>query len=64
MGLLWGHWGASFKEEILWALFSAFLMLKIGLYDLYSKAIVIGGILSKLDSSSLGQNTARPADGR
>ena len=42
-------------------------MLKIGLYDLllYSKVIVMSGtILSKLDSSSLGQNTARPAGGR
>ena len=64
MGLLWGHWGASFKEEILWALFSAFLMLKIGLYDLYPEVIVIGAIVSKLDSSSLCQNTARPAGGR
>ena len=64
MGLLWGHWGASFEEEILWALFSAFLMLKIGLYDLYPEVIVIGAIVSKLDSSSLCQNIARPAGGR
>ena len=35
--------------------FSAFKMLKIGLYDLYSKVIVIGAIVSKLESSSLGQ---------
>ena len=64
MGLLWGLWGASFEEEILWALFSASLMLKIGLYELYPEDIVIGAIVSKLDSSSLCQNTARPAGGR
>ena len=39
-------------------------MLKVGVYDLYSKVIVMGGILSKLDSSSLGQNTARPVGRR
>ena len=39
-------------------------MLKIGLYDLYSKVIVIGAIVSKLDRGSLGKNTARPAGGR
>ena len=64
MGLLWGHWGASFEEEILWALFSAFLMLKIGLYDLYPEVIVIGAMVSKLDSSSLSQYTARPVNRR
>ena len=64
MGLLWGHWGASFEEKILWAYFSAFLMLRIGLYDLYPEVIVIGAMVSKLDSSSLSQNTARPVGGR
>ena len=64
MGLLWGLWGASFEEEILWALFSASLMLKIGLYELYPEDIVIGAIVSKLDSSSLCQYTARPVGGR
>ena len=64
MGLLWGHWGASFEEEILWAVFSTFFMLKIGLYDLYPEVIVIGATVSKLDSSSLCQSTARPAGRR
>ena len=64
MGLLWGHWGASFEEEILWAYFSAFLMLRICLYGLYSEVIVIGAMVSKLDSSSLSQYTARPVGGR
>ena len=45
-------------------IFSAFFMLKIGLYDLYPEVIVIGATVSKLDSSSLCQNTARPAGGR
>ena len=39
-------------------------MLKIGLYDLYSKVKVIVAIVSKLDSGSLGKNTERPAGGR
>ena len=64
MGLLWGHWGASFEEEILWAYFSAFLMLRICLYGLYPEVIVIGAMVSKLDSSSLNQYTARHVGGR
>ena len=64
MGLLWGHWGASF-EGVTWCeVFNALRMLKIGLFNLYSKVMAIGAIVSKLDSGSLGKNTARPAGGR
>ena len=64
MGLLWGGWGASFGGVVKYDFFSTSILLKIGLYDLYLKAIVVGAIVSKLESSSLGQNTARPAGGR
>ena len=33
-------------------------MLKIGIYDLFSKVVVIGAIVLELDSTSLGLNTA------
>ena len=36
----------------------------MGIYDLYLKDIVIGDIVSKLKSRSLGQNIARPVGGR
>ena len=64
MGLLWGGWGASFEGVIWCKYFSPCRMLKIGLYDLYLKAIVISDIVSKLINSILGQNIARPGGGR
>jgi len=36
----------------------------MGMYDLYLKVIVIGDIVSKVKSSSLGQNNATPVGGR
>ena len=60
MGLLWGGWGTPFQKVLCKKFFATFLMLKIYPNDLYSKVMAIGAIDSKLESSSLGQNIARP----
>ena len=51
-------WGPHFKG--LQAIFYS-IMLKIGLYGIYSKVKPMGAIVSKLESRSLEQNIAREA---
>ena len=64
MGLLWGGWGALFQEVLCKKIFATFLMLKICPNGIYLKVMAIGALVSKLESSSLGQNIARPVGGR
>ena len=64
MGLLWGGWGAPLQEVLCKKKIATFLMLKICPNGIYLKVMAIGAIVSKLESSSLGQNIARPVGGR
>ena len=64
MGLLWGGWGAPFQEVLCKLFFATFLMFKICPNGIYLKVMAIGAVVSKLESSSLGQNIARPVGGR
>ena len=64
MGLLWGGWGTPFQKVLCKKIFDTFLMLKICPNGIYLKVMAIGAIVSKLESSSLGQNIARPVGGR
>ena len=64
MGLLWGGWGVPFQEVLCKKIFATFLMLIICPNDIYLKVMAIGAIFSKFESSSLGQNIARPVGGR
>ena len=64
MGLLWGGWGTPFQKVLCKNVFATFSMLKICPNGIYLKVMAIGAIVSKLESSSLGQNIARPVGGR
>ena len=64
----WDYFGVAggphFKRFYAKKNFATFLMLKICPNGIYLKVMAIGAIVSKLESSSLGQNIARPGGGR